>query len=521
MSVASQAARGVAWNMLFGVGSRMHPGRGHAGPHAVHRCRTRTVAVLAASILVVTAGMCTSFAFGQYLIAKRASPEVASQAMVVHVGIGVVSMAAIYALRDPLGAYFDTPETGQYVLGFAIAHMLDRSRYVPERLLLRALRFRTVAAINATGELAYTVGTLATARMWGPDAVVFGWLVRSSLTCVLFLRAAPREEWMVRARLRAAEVRDLFAYGLPIMIGSISDHLATRWDNLIISKLFEPAVMARYNQSYSLAEMPVNSIAEQIGDVLMPSFSRMEDEDRRRAVPRAAALMSLIVSPLGVGLAAVSSTVVATFFNDKWGPGMSSMLAILSTIAVFRPMTWSAIAYLQAVQQTRLIMYSSFLRAIGVLSLVAVGGVLGDANWACVGAGVGFALHSLLTIIAAGRTAGFPVGEYLAGVAARSCRASRCSSRSSAPRSSSPPPRCRTRPRSGCRSWSAPSAMSCRPSSWLAARSTRCSASAARRSAAGEAESRVLEGRSAPDRRSRRPRRQADRPRAVRFLDGS
>jgi hypothetical protein len=96
---------------------------------------------------------------------------------------------------------------------------------------------------------------------------------------------------------------------------------------------------------------------------------------------------------------------------------MASMLAILSVMAVFRPMTWSAVAYLQAVQKTRLIMYSSFFRAIGILSLVASFGAAGDENWACVGAAVGFALHSMLTIIAAGRVAGFSAGAYLLGVA--------------------------------------------------------------------------------------------------------
>src|SRR5829696_4442764 len=132
MSVAQPAARGVAWNMLLGVGSRV-----------VQLAGTRILTpeaygpVIAASILVVTAGTFTSFAFGQYLIAKRAPPEVAAQAMIVHVGIGLVAMTAIYALRNPLGEFFGTPDTGQYVLGFAIAHLLERSRYVPERLLLR------------------------------------------------------------------------------------------------------------------------------------------------------------------------------------------------------------------------------------------------------------------------------------------------------------------------------------------------------------------------------------------------
>jgi lipopolysaccharide exporter len=416
MSVARQAAHGVAWNMLLGVSTRMLQLVGTL-------ILTRIIApdeygaVIAASILAITAGMCTSFAFGQYLIAKRASPDVAGQAMVVHVGLGLVAMTVVYVLRQPLGEFFGSPHTGQYVLGFTAAHLLDRSRYVPERLILRALRFRTVAAINATGELAFTVGALATAAAWGPYAIMFGALARSLITCALFFRASPRGEWLVPARLEWAAVRDLFGYGLPIMIGSISDQLATRCDNLIMSRLFGPGVMGRYNLSYSLAEMPVNSIAVQIGDVLMPTFSKMEDAERRGAVVRAAALMSLIVSPLGVGLAAVAPTVVATFFNKQWGPAMASMLTILSIMSVFRPMTWSAIAYLQAVQKTRLIMYSSFFRAVGILSLVASFGAAGDENWACAGAAVGFALHSMLTIIAAGRVAGFSAGAYLVGVA--------------------------------------------------------------------------------------------------------
>lgn len=415
MSVAKQAARGVAWNMLLGVSSRMLQLVGTL-------ILTRFIApdeygaVLTASIAVMTAGVLTSFAFGQHLIAKKATPDVAFQAMVVHVALGVVAMAFVFAIRYPLGDALDAPDMGNYIYAYAIAHLLDRARYVPERLIMRALRFRTIAAINASGELAFTAASLIMAQRWGANAIIFGVLVRAVLTCTLFFRLAPREEYFVRAKLKAADIRDLFSYGLPIMIAAVADRAATRWDNLIMSKLFGTGVMGRYNLAYSLAEMPVNNIAEQIGEVLMPSFSRMEEEQRRRAVVRAPMLMGVIVSPLGVGLGAVSNTVVATFFNAKW-QGMGPMLMILSTMTVFRPMTWSAIAYCQAVQQTRIVMFSSFLRAIVVLALVALCGYLGGPLWACIGAGIGYAAHSIITIIAAGRIVRFPVGEYLVGVA--------------------------------------------------------------------------------------------------------
>lgn len=416
MSIARQAAHGVAWNMALGVSTRLLQLVGtlvltwFIAPEAYG-------AAVTASIVVMTAGAFTSFAFGQYLIAKRAGPQVAAQAAIIYVALGVIAMVAVYLLRGPIGVWVDAPEMERYVLGFAIAQLIDRLRYVPERLIMRALRFRTLATVNGIGELAFTAAALATARQLGGYAIMFGALARSIVTSVLFLRAAPRTEWLVRARLRASDIRDLFAYGLPILVAIVADRATTRWDNLIMSRLFDSGVVGRYQLAYSLAEMPVINVAEHIGEVLMPSFSRMEPEHRERAVIRAARLMAIVVSPLGVGLGAVAPTVVAAFFNNRWGVQMAPMLAILSVMTVFRPMTWSATAYLQAVQSTRVMMLASFLRAIVVLGLVYVCGAAGGPIAACVGAGLGYSVHTVVTIAAVGRVTALPIGAYLRAVA--------------------------------------------------------------------------------------------------------
>lgn len=417
MSIATQAAHGVAWNMLFGVSTRVLTLVGQL-------VLTRFIlpddygAAVMASIVVLTASAFTSFSFGQYLIAKRAPAEVAIQAAVVHIGLGIVAAAVVYAARGLIGDLLETPGMGQYVLGYAVANLvIDRIRYVPERVLMRAMRFRALATINGVGELVYIAAALATASAWGAYAIMFGAVVRALVTSTLFLRASPREEWLVRLRLRAADIRDLVGYGLPIMVAVITDNATRKWDNLVVSKLFGPGVMGGYNYAYNLAETPINNIAEHIGEVLMPSFSRMEPGQRERAAVRAAALMCIVVSPLGVGLGAVAPTVGAAFFDDNWGPMIAPMLMILSVMTVFRPMPWSAISYAQAVQRTSIVMWSSFVRAIAVLSLVAAGGIVGGPEGACVGAGIGYAVHTVVTIIACGRATDLPIAAYLAGVA--------------------------------------------------------------------------------------------------------
>lgn len=368
--------------------------------------------VIAASITVSLFGVVTSFAFGQYLMAKKAPPEMAFQAAVLHFGMGVVAMVVAYLAADPLGDWFGTPALEQYIVGFGVAHLIDRARYVPERLLMRALRFRAIALTNGFGEIVYVATALALAPHIGAEAVVIGFVVRSIVTAIPFFKVAPRAEWLVRAKLRKEDLKSLFTYGWPITVAATSDRVATRGDNFVITKLFGDGVMAQYNLAYSLAEMPISHVAEHIGEVLMPSFSQMEEAQRRRAVVSAASLLGLVAAPLGVGLGAVAPTVVDAFFNEKWA-GMGPMLTILSVMTVFRPMTWSAVAYLQAVQSTRIIMYASFARAVIVLSLIAACGWYGGLEAACVGAGIGYAVHSLLTIAASSYVAKLPLGSYL------------------------------------------------------------------------------------------------------------
>ncbi len=417
MSIGRQAAHGVAWNMLFGVSSRVLQ---LIGTVILARFMTPDAygTVMFASIVVVTASAFTSFSFGQYLIAKRAGPAIAAQAAVIHVSLGVLATLVVWLLRDVIGEAFDVPDMGQYVLGYSIAFLIiDRIRYVPERIIMRALRFRTLATVNGLGDLAFTVVAVAAAPRLGAWAYMLGALAKSVVTSSLFVRAAPRAEWLVRAQLRVADLRDLFTYGLPIMVSVVTDNATRKWDNVVVSYLFGPGVMGAYNYAYSLAETPINNVAEHIGEVLMPSFSLMEPGPRERAAVRAASLMGLVVSPLGVGLGAVAPTLAEAVFNKQWGPMVGPMLVILSVMTVFRPMPWSAIAYVQAAQRTRVVMWSSFLRAIAVLSLVALGGVLGGPRGACVGAGVGYALHSVLTVVAAGRVTDLHAGAYLIGVA--------------------------------------------------------------------------------------------------------
>jgi PST family polysaccharide transporter len=414
VSIEKKAARGVAWNMATGVGTRVV---GLVGTLVL----TRFIApseygeVSAAAICVLSASQLTFFAFGQYIIANKSSAEVAFQAAVLDFFVASAAMLTVFLLRARLGVMLDAPAMGRFIPGFALAALVDRSRVVQSSLLTRDLRFRAVAIINSVGELTFTGTALALAARWGGYAIMTGALARSTISFVLFTTAAPRAEWLQRSRFDRGVVRHLFGYGTPIMLACVADRAASTWDNLIILRLFGTRVMGSYALSYSLAETPLIYVAERMSDVLMPAFSKMEPADRPAAVVRAAGLMALVVAPLGVGLGAVAPTIVQVFFDTRWA-GMASILMVLSVMTVFQPAPWSAIAYLQAEKMTRLIMAMSVARATLLLTLVAVLGWLGGPVWACAGVGVGYAVHSVLTVVLTARVTPLPVRAYFANV---------------------------------------------------------------------------------------------------------
>ncbi len=116
---------------------------------------------------------------------------------------------------------------------------------------------------------------------------------------------------------------------------------------MVTSHYFGAGTMGVYNLAYSLSEMPVTQVGEQIGDVLLPSFARMSPEERREALGRSMALLGIIVFPLAVGLASIAPTLVTALFDAKWS-GVAPMLSVLSVLAVTRPISYVVSSYLQA-----------------------------------------------------------------------------------------------------------------------------------------------------------------------------
>jgi PST family polysaccharide transporter len=140
-SVGERATRGAAWNVVGSVATRVITLAGTL-------LLTRFIApkeygeVSAASVCIITATTFSNLKFGQYIIAKKTGPDIGFQAAVVHVLLGFLAVGAVLLLREPLGLVVDAPGMVRFVPGLALAAFVERFAHVPERTLVRDLRFR-------------------------------------------------------------------------------------------------------------------------------------------------------------------------------------------------------------------------------------------------------------------------------------------------------------------------------------------------------------------------------------------
>ena len=417
MSLADKTVRGSAWIIATSIGARII---GVVGTLVLTRFLAPDAygEVQAASVVVATASQLSTVGMGQYVIAHPdADRSVAFHATFYHLLLGALALGALLVARPYVGHLVGSEGIGPFLPGLVVSVMLDRLAFMPERVMVRDMRFRQLGIARTASEIAYTVASLAGAVSgWGGFAIVAGNIARSVVRLGMMVGASTLRDWLSFSPIRWNTSRTLFAFGLPLSVGASASYASRRWDNLVVSALFGPAVLGAYNLAYNLADVPAVQVGEQISDVLLPSFARIEEERRIPALVRSLSLLSLIMAPLAIGLGAVANTLVRALFDARWA-SVGPMLAVLSALSVTRPVGAVIWSYLQSRGRPRAVMALECLKLVLLLGSLILLGRLGPL-WACGAVGLAFFVHTWLSLWVVHRAEPLPVGKLLRGLIA-------------------------------------------------------------------------------------------------------
>jgi PST family polysaccharide transporter len=354
--------------------------------------------VYSALVIAQTANWVSNWGFNQYMIVHGIrGDEQTYHAAVVNLAFGFVGLGAIAWTGAWFAPMFQAPHLTSYLPGLTLAILIRRIGAVPDKVLARELRFRELATANGAGALAYTVCsiTLAKATDLGGQSMVVGQIAQSVIATALIVRATGLR-WFRPTPWRWPRVREIVRFGLPLGVAQLFDYGSRNWDNLLFGGYFGPEVVGFYNTAYNLADVPAVQVGEQISEVLLPAMTSLSVKDRKAALIRSTALMSLAVFPLAVGLGTVAPTVIRSLLNDAW-QDMAPLLVVLSVLSVVRPMAWGVSAYLSSFSRTRAVMALQLLKLVLLFGCIVAFHGLGPV-WTAASVGIAFGAQSLVSI---------------------------------------------------------------------------------------------------------------------------
>jgi len=369
--------------------------------------------VMAASIAATTASSVTTFGVGVHLVANAEMSRAETfHASCWFLATGFAACLATMALGGPLGRWLGAPGLVAFLPLLILSTLLERVVYVPERILVRHLRFGRLALARGAGELFFTgVSVLVAASGGGAMAIAWGSLARSACRFAVILPAVNAREWLEPHRLRAATFARIIGYGMGVTIASVATVGMRRCDNLLIGRYFGVAAMGAYNYAYNLADTPATAVGDQMSDVIAASFPHVDRRRRAQALVRSCSLVAMIMCPLSIGLAAVAPTLVDAFFDAKWS-GVGTMLMALSALSVARPLATILESYFYASRRPQIVLWLEWASLAGVVCAIATASRM-SVNSACVAVGAVFILRTLAAMWVVCRQDGVAMRDFL------------------------------------------------------------------------------------------------------------
>jgi lipopolysaccharide exporter len=412
VSIERIAARGAAWTIGSSVLSR---GFALVGTLIL----TRFVApddygeVAAATIIVGTINLITTINVGIYFVAKRDVDRAdVFHGTLIQAALGLLAFVTLMVAGKPLSPLFGTPNMYRYVPGLALAALVDRVTSMPERILVRELKFRRISLVRSAAELAYTAASVSAAAFGlGGMAIVFGNLARSAVRASGMVSSVERQDWLLVGRIQLGKIRTITRYGLPVTISGLANFASRKWDNLLVSHFFGPAVMAKYNLAYNMADIPAVHVGEQITDVMQAAFAHMPTEERRRSLLRSLGTIGLVTFPIAVGLGVVAPTLSDLFLGKNWVGGVSVMLQVLSVLSLTRPVFGATSSYLLLERGPRVLMKMEWLTLALLMGLIATLGRISPV-WTCYAVGIAYTFRAVGGIYLASSVSGTPMWRF-------------------------------------------------------------------------------------------------------------
>lgn len=350
-AVRQRASGGMKWTLLGQWATMLVQ---IAGTVVLARLLDPSDFGLVAMVLAVTAfaDQLRTLGLGQVVtLAESITHRQASTLFWLNIAVGTALALLVAAIGPLLGAFYGHAQLAGIALALASVYVVESLSVQHNALLLRQLRFRSVAvrgflakAVSVAVAIGCAVGGL------GYWSLVVGYIAASVASTVFTISAV---RWVPSRPGWSPGMRPLLSFGGGLSVFYVLNYLSRNADNILIGKFLGAASLGLYTRAYSLLMQPIHQVNRPIGAVAQPALAALWGDP---AAYRAYYLtvirgLGLVGMPITALLAVLAEDTVVVLLGERW----------LAVADVFRLLALAGI--LQVVAYTNGWLYATSDRA--------------------------------------------------------------------------------------------------------------------------------------------------------------
>ncbi|MEM1424904.1 MAG: lipopolysaccharide biosynthesis protein, partial [Planctomycetota bacterium] len=234
----------------------------------------------------------------------------------------------LFAFLGPFDRFFDDPRIVWILAALTLHLPLTALISVPQALLAREMRFKTLAKVEVIAALASSATGIGVALAGGGAwALVMQTMTQRALTVAGCWVAAG---WRPAFEFDRAEVKPLVSFGSSLVGVRFMEHLANYADQFLVGGFLSLAALGIYQVGQRVSEQVLVVMYLTVGATALPALAKLQgDRDRlNRVTVGGSQLLVFLGVPMFVGLAVIAPDFVL-LFDEEWegaGPLLKELL---------------------------------------------------------------------------------------------------------------------------------------------------------------------------------------------------
>lgn len=251
---------------------------------------------------------------------QQVSRPMLSSLFWVNSGIGLMLTLLVFGSSWPMAAFFHEPRLVILLQALSVSFVVTSAGVVHNAVLARNMAFRSIAIVDIASAVGgYVVAIPCAFAGFGVWSLVLANLTNALVATAGYWWLA---HWVPRLEFSKREIRSIAGFSLNLSGFGMVNYFSRNADNIVVGRFLGGVPLGFYQMAYTLMLYPIQNISGVIGQVLLPAFSRIQEDNERfrAAYVKSCMLIGLVTFPVMLGMAVLADPLVRTILGPKWIP---------------------------------------------------------------------------------------------------------------------------------------------------------------------------------------------------------